>query len=395
MAFDAGRRTVLREIATWGAVAGLGLTDALVDRVLAQAPCPDPASWGELLGRLPLYGTRPDDTPYGEIVGGTGLDARLFTDLSDLEADRLITPTDRVFVRTAYPASLRSRPGPWTLRVTRLDGTAAAPLPLSAIAARARPMGAHLIECAGNADPRNFGLMSVAEWDGVPLAEVLAVADAGPAHAVLVGGVDEPQESARSIPGASWILPLADLESLGAFLAVRMNGAPLPPDHGAPVRLVVPGWYGCAWIKWVDELRMVGPDAPSTTQMREFARRTHQDGLPALARDYAAPVIEVAATPVRVERRRVDGETIHRVVGIVWGGAAPTRDLLIRFSSRDAWRPLTVCPPPRTHHTWSVWDYRWQPGGPGFYDIALKPADPAVPARRLDLFYYVRRVRVD
>ena len=65
---------------------------------------------------------------------------------------------------------------------------------------------------------------------------------------------------------------------------------PLTPDHGAPVRLVVPNWYGCACIKWVTHVEMVPDDEPATTQMREFAARTHQNGVPARARDYQPPI---------------------------------------------------------------------------------------------------------
>ncbi len=109
-----------------------------------------------------------------------------------------------------------------------------------------------------------------------------------------------------------------------------MNGQPLTPDHGAPVRLVVPGWYGCAWIKWVNEIRWVTDDEPATSQMREFAGRTHQEGQPALARDYRRRrAIDTAAMPMRVEQRRVDGATEYRVVGIVWGGTAPVDRLVI------------------------------------------------------------------
>jgi len=56
---------------------------------------------------------------------------------------------------------------------------------------------------------------------------------------------------------------------------------------------------------------------------------------------------------------------------------------------------LTICPAPRTHHTWSLWTYRWRPAEPGYYDIALRVADPSVRTRRLDLSFYVRRVRID
>ena len=108
--------------------------------------------------------------------------------------------------------------------------------------------------------------MSVAEWEGIPLAEVVArLKPSKEATGVLVSGYDHiGQNSQRSIVGASWVFPLADLDKLGAFLAIRMNGEPVPADHGKPVRLAVPGWYGCSWIKWVNEIRLVGPDEPAT-----------------------------------------------------------------------------------------------------------------------------------
>src|SRR5204862_7518096 len=104
-----------------------------------------------------------------------------------------------------------------------------------------------------------------------------------------------------------------------ALLATGMNGAPLPPDHGFPVRLIVPGWYGCACIKWIDRIDLVAADAPATTQMREFARRTHQNGEPALAREFTPAVIDQAAMPVRVEKWLADGRIAYRVIGVMWG----------------------------------------------------------------------------
>ena len=180
-------------------------------------------------------------------------------------------------------------------------------------------MGAHLLECSGNNNPANFGLMSVAEWDGVPLLDVVDTLRPSPqATAVMVSGVDPDQPSATSIPGASWIFPLSTLDSLGAFLAVRVNGEPLPLDHGRPVRLVVPGWYGCSWIKWVAEIRLVDASEPATSQMREFAGRTHQTAVHDLAAAYAPPAIQTAATPIRVEKRQGPDGLEYNIVGIVW-----------------------------------------------------------------------------
>ena len=192
------------------------------------------------------------------------------------------------------------------------------------------------------------------------------------------------------------MLPLDALDRLAPFLAVRMNGQPLTADHGAPVRLVVPGWYGCAWIKWVNEIALGRRRRAGHAQMLEFAFRTHQDGIPALARDYAEPAIDTAAMPVRVEQRRVDGRLgvprrRHRLGrhAARWTGWSSASARAIRGT------PFTICPAPRTHHTWSLWSYRWRPAEPGFYDIALRAADPAVRTRRLDLSFYIRRVRID
>ena len=387
------RRQFLRRTA---ATAGLSLSSVAWARLMAQSACGD-GPLGDLVGTLPLYGSGATDTPLRAMVGGAGLDARLFTDLSALEPGHLVTPTADVFVRTAVPDGLDHRPDRWAIDLRAASGGLTRRLGAAELAMKAEPMGAHLIECAGNSNPQNFGLMSAPEWDGVPLAEVLAgVPRSATATAVLVSGIDDTsQVSQRSQPGASWVFPLDALDTVRPFLATTMNGAALTPHHGAPVRLVVPGWYGCAWIKWVNEVRLVTSDEPATSQMLEFAGRTHQDGRPALARDYAPPAIDTAAMPIRVEQRRVNGRLEYRIVGIVWGGRAPVDRLVIRFGPRDAGTPVQVCPAPTTHHTWALWTHRWRPSEAGYYDISVKVADAAVSTRRLDLSFYIRRVRID
>lgn len=392
------RRDALRmtALATAGVTAS-AWHPALLDAA-AQAPCAAGVDAGTLLRTLPLVGTRPGQTPFGRVVGGAGLDGRQFTDLSSLQPDRLVTPTPDVFVRTTRPPQLADRQGPWTIAVTGRPPAAPGTLSASALVRAAQPMGVHLIECAGNTDPLNFGLMSAAQWDGVPLLDALALAGVTPragTDSILVSGVDQTSPSWRSQPGASWVLPLDHPATARACLAVRMNGAPLTADHGAPVRLVVPGWYGCAWIKWVDTIALVGPDAPVTSQMREFATRTHQDGQPRLAREYAPPAIDVAATPIRVEQRRVAGRLRYRIVGIIWGGERPASRLRIRFGAGTAPDDVLVCPTPVDTRTWALWDYWWDPAEPGTYDIALSSADTSIRTRRLDLSWYLRRVRID
>ncbi|MEZ5416488.1 MAG: molybdopterin-dependent oxidoreductase [Vicinamibacterales bacterium] len=390
---DAAGRTSRRRFVARaaGLAAAAPLAAAPWARLLAQTACPGQPP-GTLIRTLPLYGPGAQDAPLGRIVGGQGLDARLFTDLAGLTPERLTTPTDGVFVRTQAPPGLNLAPTAWRVRLGDTGAIAAA-----ALAAEATPQGAHLIECAGNSNPQHFGLMSSVEWRGVPLLQAMQrLPRPERAWGVLVSGADpEVSRNERSIPGASWILPLADIAARQPFLATGMNGGPLTPNHGAPVRLVVPGWYGCAWIKWVNALAWVGEDAPSTPQMTEYAVRTHQEGRPALARDYQAPRIDTAAMPIRVEQRRVNGALVYDIVGIVWGGTAPVDQLVIRFGSRDRGVPVRVCPAPVSAATWALWTHRWRPAAPGYYDISLRTADPAVASRRLDLSFYIRRVRID
>jgi DMSO/TMAO reductase YedYZ molybdopterin-dependent catalytic subunit len=325
---------------------------------------------------------------------GAGIDARLFTDLSTLTSADLTIPNDRFYVRTACPEAARQVVS-W--RITVVDGAREDAIALDSLKPLIHPQGDCLLECSGNTDPSNFGMIGSASWHGVRLATVLERAGVRQRRAwVLVGGVDDMNvRSQTSVPGASWIFPLEALEAAGAFLATQMNGEPLPADHGGPVRLVVPGWYGCACIKWVDRIEIVPGDAAATSQMREFARRTHQQGVPALAREFVPATIDHAAMPVRIEHWRGERDRFYRIVGLLWGGARPTRALAIRLGQDALPVPVDNCPLPASTRTWTLWTHDWRPRRPGEYRIALTLADPSVRSRRLDAAFYARTAIID
>jgi DMSO/TMAO reductase YedYZ molybdopterin-dependent catalytic subunit len=331
-----------------------------------------------------------------ETLVNEGWDGRLYTDLSRLEPGALITPNERFYVRTRYP-DLLDADAPWSVAVDGLVDEEQT-LPLEELLPLAAPRGVHLMECSGNSDGGSFGLMSAASWDGVAMSDVLALVAARPeATRVLVSGFDGhsvPSNNGHSKPGASWIFTFDQLQ--GAFLATGMNGAPLPPDHGAPLRLLMPGWYGCTCIKWVDRITLVDDEAPATAQMQEFASRTHQDGVPARAADYRPANIEQAAMPIRVERWEVEGRSVLRIVGILWGGSVPTDALSIRVGDGD-WTPVDVCPRTTTNATWTLWSHAWHfasLGAPRERSIRLRIDDASIPTRRLDADWYLRSIVV-
>jgi len=211
---------------------------------------------------------------------------------------------------------------------------------------------------------------------------------------VLVSGFDTyPTKSVSSQPGASWVFTWDELKLARAFLATEMNGGLLTKDHGAPIRLVVPGWYGCACIKWVNEITLVEDGAEATSQMQEFAGRTGQAGIPKLVRDYKPATIEQAAMPTRIEKWLVGEQIEYRVAGILWGGSRAVKGLEIRFNPEEEYVPVESVSQTR-NDPWSFWTHTWRPKQAGSYLIRLRINDAQIAAGRLDAGYYVRSVEI-
>jgi len=328
-----------------------------------------------------------------DLAFGSELDGRLYTSLSGLSKESLVTPADRFYIRTRA-SQILPKVESWTVS---LDGLVAAPqkLKIADLQAAAKPLGLHLMERAGNTRAAHFGMISVGDWAGVPISEILSRAKAkSSATQVLISGFDRyVATSITSTPGASWIFPLAELAKSGAFLATQLNSMPLTRDHGAPVRLVIPNWYGCACIKWVDQISFLDDSAASTSQMLEYAARTRQVGAPSVAKDFLPARIEHAAMPIRVEKWLVNEKLKYRVVGILWGGSASIQSLGIRFNPEEDFVPVDSLPSPQTA-PWTIWSHTWNPKAPGQYTIRLALLKPVLHAKRLDSGYYARSVEI-
>jgi DMSO/TMAO reductase YedYZ molybdopterin-dependent catalytic subunit len=324
---------------------------------------------------------------------GRELDGRLYSSLDSLEQDALVIPEQRFYVRTRASRLLPEAEG-WTVTV---DGLTAAKgsIKIEELRAREKELGLHLIECAGNTRAAHFGMISVGNWAGVPMAELLDEWKPRPATRVLLEGFDRYSErSATSLEGASWIFTFDELKTAGAFLATRLEDKPLSRDHGAPLRLVVPGWYGCTCIKWVNRVTFVDELAEATSQMTEYAARTHQNGSPRHAREFLAAKIEHAAMPIRVEKRRAGGRILYRVVGLLWGGNGTVTTLGIRFNPEEEYAAVESLRAPQTA-PWTLWSHTWRPSEKGRYTIRLAILEPEEHPRRLESGYYARTVEID
>ncbi len=354
--------------------------------------CDDPLAEAAFEGLVSFVNER--DHSFG-VLCGEGLDAARSFDLSPLTEEGLVLPAESFFVRTDKPQSLS--PGePETIRIRGLV-SAEVELATADLPAEALEQGVHLMECSGNTAYAGFGLIGAVAWSGVLLSEVLARVEIdSAATCLLVVGFDEhDNESARSIPGASWIFPLSDLEERGAFIATGINGEPLSESHGAPARLIVPGWYGCTAIKWITDLVLVDDQEPVTDQMLEFATRTQQDAGIEVAADCKPASLGLSAVVVRVEKWRLGDRVIYLLAGILWGGEAPIEGLKIRLGGDSKLETVKLCTPHTTNRSWIMWTHIWEPSSTGEYDITLEEPDPAVAAPRLESGWYLRGVQID
>src|SRR5712692_267970 len=135
--------------------------------ITAQSPQTDPFAGGRRLGTVDFIneGPVPLDTPQG-----SELDGRLYTDLSTIEPQNPITPADKFYIRTRVSEVLPD-PISWQVRV---DGLVDRPLNLGieSLKKAAKPLGMHVMECAGNVRLARFALISAGNWAGVPISEI-------------------------------------------------------------------------------------------------------------------------------------------------------------------------------------------------------------------------------
>ena len=160
-----------------------------------------------------------------------------------------------------------------------------------------------------------------------------------------------------------------------------MNGRPLEPQHGYPVRLLVPGWYGMTSVKWLTGIEAVAGRSPATSRSRHTVPGVRRGPGPAGRRGCASgPSWSRPAIPDFFTRRRVVDAGPVRLVGRAWSGMAPVARVEVAIDGdwRDATLGVSVGP-----YAWSAWTYDWdgdrrraRPGLPRHRRRREHPADP-------------------
>ncbi|MFE7185371.1 molybdopterin-dependent oxidoreductase [Streptomyces erythrochromogenes] len=308
------------------------------------------------------------------------------TNFASLRGTGPLTPIDRFFVRN-HTSTPRIDAGTWRLKVWG-DGLAGGPVEFSYERLRAlRAVERTLfIECAGNG--RNFystqqgqpvtgtawtlGAIGVGHWRGARLSDVLRLAGVTRgAVDVLPRGLDD-EVVANGVNLGRVRRPLPVTKALDdVLLAYEMNGRPLPPDHGGPVRLVVPDWVGISSIKWVGDIEVSGEAlySPWNTDMyRLFGPGYPVEGSAPLTRQTlkSAFELELGAT-VPVHRTRL-------LTGRSWSAAAPVTRVEVSTDGGGHWRRARMHDAPQ-RGGWVRWSVPWTPRTTGATALLARASD--------------------
>ena len=266
--------------------------------------------------------------------------------------------------------------GKWRLSI---GGFVNQPLSLTLEDLKARPKSHYTatLECSGNgASERFMGAIGNARWSGTRLGPVLEECGLSPeATEVVFFGVDRGKEEIRGNEyEQNFGRSLSVREALRdrVILAYEMNGKPLSQTHGAPLRLVVPGWYGVAWVKWLWRIEVHDRRFLSRFMGRDYVtiRGEERDG-ETIWRETSVGRMNLKSIVARVTR--MDGGGV-RVMGAVWNDGTPLKAVELKLDD-GPWRKTGLGEGKDHPHCWTFWSYVWNDPTPGEHTLVSRAVD--------------------
>ncbi len=229
-------------------------------------------------------------------------------------------------------------------------------------------------ECGGNRQDFYHGLIGNAKWGGVRLGDLLK--DAGVKEAGIEAvfyGSDKGTENIRAIDveqAFARSMHIDDAMRDDILVAYEMNGDPLPVYHGAPVRLIVPGWYGIANVKWLSQIHLQASRYMGRFMARDYVTLSKVDvGGVERWDERSVTEIQLKSSIVRVTRR--DGN--HRVTGFVLNNGTPLKTVEISIDG-GPWRAAEI-DPKSTQYSWKLFYLDWDDASPGEHTLVSRVID--------------------
>jgi sulfane dehydrogenase subunit SoxC len=258
----------------------------------------------------------------------------------------------------------------WRLLV---GGNVRRPLELTLEDLRTRPEVtiAATLECAGNGrtllEPRAISqpwileAVGNAEWTGTPLRGVLEEAGLGDGSLeVLFAGLD------RGIQGDveqdyERALPVGEAIRDDVLLAYEMNGRPIPPQHGFPLRLLVPGWYGMTHVKWLQRIEVLRERFEGFQHTGSYRFQTSEDDLGTpVERIRPRSLMVPPGIPDFLSRRRFLDAGTTKIRGRAWSGSGPIERVEVSSNGGSTWEDARLDALPASPYAWRGWSWTWE-----------------------------------
>ena len=233
-------------------------------------------------------------------------------------------------------------------------------------------------ECSGNRGPLQ-GLCGNGRWTGLPLKKVLDAAGVKPAAREFVFfGADKGEEEVEwrtqkykiDVPfGRS--LNREKAMSPDIFLAYALNQQPLSKHQGAPLRLIVPGWYGVANVKWLSQIH-IQEDAYLGKYQARWYRTVRGEMI-----DGEMKYMENAVTHMNLKSfvaRVTKSGSSYKALGVVLNDGTPIRSVEVKLDD-GPWQPATVDPATKEKYSWKLFTYSWTGTAPGEHTIVSRVTD--------------------
>jgi sulfite oxidase len=299
--------------------------------------------------------------------------------------DSYVTPLDAFFVRQHIP-----RPGPIDTEGYRLtlNGMVAKPLQVSLADLRKLPQYtvAATLECTGNGrafySPKVPGIqwargaVGNAEWKGPRLSDVLKLAGADPkATFIELDGADT---GVLSTPDFIRSMPMKKAMHPATLLALSMNGD-TPAIHGFPARLIVPGWDGTSWVKWVTRISVTAEEGKGffMNPGYRYPKYALPPGTPARPAELdvieGMPVKSTITAPEDQSKAALGSVAIR---GFAWAGEEAIERVEISTDGGSKWKDAELTSP-KLHFAWRLFHLDWKPAEPGYYTILSRATDSA------------------
>ena len=270
-----------------------------------------------------------------------------------------------------------------------VGGRVRKPVKLTLEALKARPATtiAVTLECAGNGRARQTPrphsqpwlgeAVGTAEWTGTSLRAILDEAQPldGATDVVLTGhdrgvqgGIEQQYERSLS---------LADARSDEVLLVYAMNGRPLSPQHGFPVRLIVPGWYGMTHVKWLRAVTVTDRAFDGYQQATAYHyRRDATDAGEPVTRMLPRALMVPPGVPDFMSRLRFVEPRVHEIEGRAWSGRGEITNVEFSSDGGKTWSAAQLEPAPSAY-AWRRWTARWDASTAGEYELCARATDSA------------------